>query len=98
MYSRLKLATKYIHYYLTASNGKGHGIHSPFIFDFVVNVLNDDRHFYPYQTIEALRRQLLKDKTILDIEDFGAGSVSGKTKRRSIASIARNAAKSRKLS
>jgi predicted O-methyltransferase YrrM len=61
-------------------------------------VLNDDRHFYPYQTIEALRRQLQNDKTILEIEDFGAGSVSGRTKRRSIASIAMNAAKSRKLS
>jgi predicted O-methyltransferase YrrM len=97
MYSRLKLARRYIHYYLTASNGKGHGIHSPFIFDFVVNVLNDNRHFYPYHTIEELRRQLLQDKTMLEIEDFGAGSVSGKIKRRSIASIARNAAKSKKL-
>jgi len=98
MYTRLQLGKKYLHYYFTASNGKGHGIHSPFVFDFVVNVLNDNRNFYPYQIIENLRHQLLNDKTVLDIEDFGAGSVAGTTKRRSVASIAKNAAKSTKLS
>jgi predicted O-methyltransferase YrrM len=98
MYSRLKLAGKYFHYYLTASNGKGHGIHSPFVFDFVINVLNDDRHFYAYQAIESLRRQLWNDRTILEVEDFGAGSVTGQTKQRSIASVTRNATKSRRLS
>lgn len=97
MYSRLQLARKYIRYYITASNGKGHGIHSPFIFDFVTNVLNDRRHFYSYETIEALRSQLLSDKTILSIEDFGAGSTGGTTKQRTISSIARHAAKSKKL-
>lgn len=98
MHSRVELARKYIRYYLTASNGQGHGIHSPFIYDFVRNVLNDRRQFYPYETIESLRRKLLKDKTILDIEDFGAGSAIHSIKQRSISSIARNAVKSKKLS
>jgi len=97
MYSRLQLATKYIRYYVAASNGKGHGIHSPFIFDFVTNVLNDRRHFYSYETIESLRSRLLNDKTILGIEDFGAGSTGGTTKQRTVSSIARHAAKSKKL-
>jgi len=98
MYSPLQLAKKYIHYYLTASNGKGHGIHSPFVFDFVIHVLNDTRHFYPYETIESHRKQLLNDNTLLEIEDFGAGSAISSTKQRSIASIARHALKSKKLS
>jgi predicted O-methyltransferase YrrM len=98
MYSRFQLVKKYIHYYFTASNGKGHGIHSPFVFDFVINVLNDRRHFYPYDTIESLREQLLTNKTVLDIEDFGAGSVNSSSKQRSISSIVKYAAKSRKLS
>ena len=34
------LLYKYIKYLIFASNGKGHGIHSPFVYDFVVNVLN----------------------------------------------------------
>lgn len=98
MYSRFELAKKYLHYYFTASNGKGHGIHSPFVFDFVKNVLNDKRHFYSYEKIELLREKLLNDKTVLTVDDFGAGSVTNATKERSISSIARHAAKGRKLS
>lgn len=98
MYSRVHLARKYIQYYLTASNGKGHGTHSPFIFDFIKNVLNDNRHFYPYDNIESLRDQLLNDKSLMDIDDFGAGSTVESKKQRSVSSIARNAAKSTRLS
>jgi len=31
---------KYFNYYLNASNGKGHGVHSPFVFSFITSVLN----------------------------------------------------------
>ena len=40
MYSNAQLALKFIKYYLTASNGKGHGIHSPFVYEFVTKILN----------------------------------------------------------
>ena len=98
MYTRLQLAKKFIQYYFSASNGRGHGIHSPFVFDFVTNVLNDTREFYPYESIESVRRQLLIDNTLIEMEDFGAGSVQQFKKQRSIGSIARHAAKSKKLS
>jgi predicted O-methyltransferase YrrM len=98
MYSRFQLAKKYIHYCFSASNGKGHGVHSPFVFDFIKNVLNDKRTFYAYEKIESLRKKLLNDKTVLHVDDFGAGSAIRSTKKRSISSIARNAAKSPKLS
>jgi predicted O-methyltransferase YrrM len=98
MFSNWQLAKKYIHYYFTAANGKGHGVHSPFVFEFIKKVLNDNRHFPAYDQVEALRRQLLTDKTILQVEDFGAGSAISNTHQRSIASIARNAAKSKKFS
>lgn len=61
MYSGAKLGWSYIQYYLKSSNGKGHGIHSPFVFDFITQVLNDDRHFYAYTHIENLRKILLSD-------------------------------------
>jgi predicted O-methyltransferase YrrM len=118
MYSPLQLAGKYLRYYLTAANGKGHGIHSPFVFDFIIHVLNDTRDYPDYSRIEQLRRQLLRDETMLDIEDLGAGSalsggaalkggsasgggaaLSGTRARhlRSVADIARHAAKPKKL-
>jgi predicted O-methyltransferase YrrM len=97
LYSALRLAGKYLRYYITASNGKGHGIHSPFVFDFVTNVLNDKRNFYAYPIIENYRNRLLMSDDLLDIEDFGAGSVAGNNKQRKISSIVKNAAKSKKL-
>lgn len=98
MFSRWQLAKKYIHYYCKASNGKGHGVHSPFVFEFITKVLNDNRRFAAYDQVEALRKRLLVDKTILEVEDFGAGSAISNTNRRTIARIAKHAAKSKKFS
>lgn len=96
MFSFWQLIKKYADYYLTASNGKGHGIHSPFVYDFVRHVLNDKRNFYGYGQVEALRNKLLHNEAVIAVEDFGAGSTISKTNQRSIASIARHAAKSKK--
>jgi len=32
---------KYFNYYFNASNGKGHGVHSPFVFNFISSILNN---------------------------------------------------------
>jgi predicted O-methyltransferase YrrM len=97
MYSKSQLLLKYLRYYFTASNGKGHGTHSPFVFEFITKVLNDKTIYPEYAKVEELRDQLLKDKTDLNVEDLGAGSSVSKTNQRTISSIAKNAAKSKKL-
>lgn len=96
MYSKSQLLLKYLDYYFTASNGKGHGIHSPFVFEFITKVLNDKTIYPEYEKVEALRNQLLNDDTVLDVEDLGAGSSVSKTNKRSVSSIARTAVKSKK--
>lgn len=97
MYSLVKLASKFIKYFVTASNGKGHGMHSPFVFDFIKNVLNDKRQFYAYSSIEDIRKQLITDDTVLTIEDFGAGSTVVKGSQRKVSSIARSSLKPAKF-
>lgn len=97
MYTAPALALKYLHYYLRASNGKGHGLHSPFIFDFVTKVLNDRQCYPAYEAVESLRSRLLKDQRILPVLDLGAGSGLNQSSERKIAAIARHAAKSKKL-
>ena len=97
MYNNLTLALKYLRYYLSASNGKGHGTHSPFVFDFITTVLNNKQHYYAYDTVEALRQRLELNKNTITVEDMGAGSVTSATKERTIASIAKTAAKPRKF-
>lgn len=99
MYSRWQLAQKFIRYYLSASNGKGHGVHSPFVYEFIVHVLNDTTQYDAYEKVEKLRKELLAERAVILVEDFGAGStVSGKARQRSIASIAKHAAKPEKWS
>jgi len=96
-YSPFRLAGKYLRYYLTAANGKGHGIHSPFVFDFVTKVLNDHQTYSAFGPIEQLRRRLHSDDNRLEIKDLGAGSVYNATHTRSIAAIAKHAAKPPRL-
>jgi predicted O-methyltransferase YrrM len=98
VYSSFQLATKYLRYYLTASNGKGHGMHSPFVFDFILHVLNNKKNYSVSAEIEALRKELLKNNTILTIEDLGAGSRVQTSKKRSVKSLSRTAVKPKKYS
>ena len=98
MYTRFQLATKYLHYYFTASNGKGHGIHSPFVFDFISKVLNDKKDYGCYHLIENRRKALLTDTTVIEVEDFGAGSSVIKTNQRVIKNIAQSSLKPKKFS
>ena len=96
MFNRLQLLKKYLNYYLTASNGKGHGIHSPFVFNFIKNVLNDKTTYPCYHIIEQKRKALLIDKTIIDVEDFGAGSAVIKNNKRVVGAIAKSSLKPKK--
>jgi predicted O-methyltransferase YrrM len=96
MYSRYQLIRKYLHYYIHASNGKGHGVHSPFVFDFIKNVLNDKTSYADYKRIESIRESLLHNKTTIQVEDLGAGSVVNKTDERQICRIAASSLKPRK--
>ncbi len=89
---------KYIKHWLHSSNGKGHGTHSPFVFDFITKVLNDKAEYDEYKKVESLRAALLADQRILDVEDLGAGSSVSRSTRRSVSSIAKNAAKNKKFS
>lgn len=98
MYSTFQLAKKYLHYYCTASNGKGHGIHSPFVFDFIKSIKNDTKHYNCYAIIEARREELLSDSTVIEVEDFGAGSSVIKTNKRVVQHIAQSSLKPKKFS
>ncbi|HSB91879.1 MAG TPA: class I SAM-dependent methyltransferase, partial [Flavitalea sp.] len=88
---------RYIAQYFKALNGRGHGIHSPFVFDFVKTVLNSQGVPPATIPIETLRSKLLKDKRKLQVTDYGAGSMVNNSANRTIASICQNTSKSKKL-
>lgn len=95
MFSPLALGIKYLDYWLKSSSGKGHGIHSPFVFEFIQKVLNDTTAYSEYGEVEGLRNKLLAENTPVPLEDYGAGSTSGPASK-SVRQITRHAAKSPK--
>lgn len=92
---KLFILQAYIRYRSKAKSA--HGIHSPFVYDFIENVLQDQRHFYTYDDIAQLRKQLLQDTSVISVEDFGAGSHLGSTKNRVIKDIAKTAGRTEKF-
>lgn len=93
MYGYFTMCRKYIHYLLTASNGHGHGIHSPFVYDFVRAVLMDQNEYPVYRTAEEYRKKLRQDKTFIEIKDLGAGSRTNVARFRRVSAIAKSSAK-----
>ncbi len=50
-----------------------HGIHSPFVFDFINYVLHDSRDYPGYKIVEKQRSLLFRNPNLIEIIDFGAG-------------------------
>jgi len=72
-------------------------MHSPFVFDFILNVLNNKNKYQPPQEIEQLRKELLSDKRRIEIKEMGAGSRTSSSNERVVRQIAKSALKSKRL-
>lgn len=73
-------------------------MHSPFVFDFILHVLNNKKRYLPDEKIESLRKSLLSKREAITIEDLGAGSRTQSFRQRSIQQIAKSAVKPPKYS
>jgi len=66
-------------------------VHSPFVFQLIEQVLEDDRNFYIFQSLKVTRKQLKKSKLQLTIKDLGAGSHMSTSNQRTVGAIAKSA-------
>lgn len=89
--SMLQFITDYLHHRFTSKTR--HGIHSPFVYRLVDEVIYDFHAKPDYQQIEKLRRQLLSDNRYIILTDLGAGSRVNNNKRKQVKQIARYALK-----
>ncbi|MEZ5047164.1 MAG: class I SAM-dependent methyltransferase [Chitinophagaceae bacterium] len=91
---RFFLAYQYIKYFITAKTA--HGVHSPFVYQFIENVLKQIPDKHVFENIFKLRKTLASQNNNITFKDMGAGSVVSKTNTRSISSIAKYAARTHK--
>lgn len=91
----LRFATDYLRYRLKAKTR--HGLHSPFVYRLVDEVIYDFYAKKVYADIEAIRRGLLNDDRMITITDLGAGSLVNNNKQKRVGDIAKNALKPPKL-
>lgn len=85
----VKKISKFGKFYL-ASKTK-YKAHSPFLFEFFEEVLEDERKYYAFSDLELLRDRLKKDNRSIQVSDFGAGSQMNNGKERKVSEIAKSA-------
>ncbi len=91
----LSVGKDYLLYWLKAKNR--HGLHSPFVYKLVDEVIYDFSDKKVYDEIENIRKRLITDQRLITVTDLGAGSQVNKNLRKSVGTIAKNALKPRKL-
>lgn len=90
-----RFASNYIKHYFTAKNR--HGVHSPFVYELIDNVIYDFDAKSEYLPIEQIRQQLLQSRAKVTVVDLGAGSHINKNQVKEVRQIARNALKAPRL-
>jgi len=88
----IKHSLKYLKFITKARNTKGHGVHSPFIFDFLSSVIYTKNEFYVFNAIETVRKVLNQNQSELFIKDLGTRADRHST----ISSIAHNSLQKKK--
>jgi predicted O-methyltransferase YrrM len=91
----LQLAKSYIKHRFNAKTR--HGVHSPFVYRLVDEVIYDFNPKADYLPIEGLRESLLSDERTIAITDLGAGSHVNNNKQKQVKQLAKNALKPSKL-
>ena len=80
---------KYIYFLFNASNQ--HGVHSPFVYNFVTKCLYDRKQYPDYKKLSTYRKSILKDRKTIKVTDFGAGSRVFDSNERQVSAIAKHA-------
>lgn len=81
------MVSRYITYYLASKTLKS--IQSPTISALISGTLEDDRNYYAFRELEAMRADMLRRDDLIKIVDLGAGSRVSNNTQKSIAQIAK---------
>ncbi len=96
MNQRLKYALNFIKYRLFAKHRKGHGIHSPFLFELIIKVLNDKKADEDLKKVFEVYKKYKKSNEILVYNEIGAGTSYTRPKRLSVGEIIKKSSVNKK--
>ena len=88
----LHAAGAYVLHLLKSRGTAGHGLHSPFMFSFVTEVIGGRRDSHICDEIENLRHEMMAERRRVRVHDLGAGSAVIRGEERSVRQIASTAA------
>jgi predicted O-methyltransferase YrrM len=91
MLNRIQFALNYLIYFFSADSK--HGVHSPFVYDLVTNVINARKNKPLYHEFELIRTKMLKSNAVVEIKPIGAGKKSGKIKLKELVKRSSKSAK-----
>lgn len=94
MLNKLSVGLDYIYYLLTSATK--HGVHSPFVYDFVTQVIEPRQDLGQYGWIEQIRKRMLQSDALIEVDDFGASAKKKYTKKLS-SIVAQSVGKSKDL-
>ena len=78
--------TKYFKFLIKSTNQ--HGVHSPFVYDLATQCFYDKKKYPAYKSILNYRKELINNKSTIEITDLGAGSNKIKSNVRPISNMA----------
>jgi len=86
---QVQLISWYITHFFKAGNRKGHGIHSPFVYSLVRDVIYDNSVYSDYSFFIKIRKQLYKSDLTLTVANAGANSRCFRGHERKVRDLAR---------
>ena len=69
-----------------ATAGNAHALHAPFAYSLYTDVITFNPRYYAFGELEAMRIDLMANKRVIEVSDFGTGA--GRNVKRSISGIA----------
>lgn len=94
--SRAFIFKQFFYYWLRATDK--YSLQAPFVYHFYDQVIELKSISHDFNSIEILRKELIRDNRTIDVLDLGVGSKVLKGKNRKVSSIARTSLSSAKFS
>jgi len=92
----IEFAKGYLKYLIKSKHYKGHGIHSPFLYDFLMKVVFSNKKGPLIKQVNTAFKEYRNNKTYIDVEDYGAGSQIYTGNRRKIKDIVKSSSTKKK--